>query len=398
MLRPGLALVLVLSITYPFSTSAAPPACKIFNSRQLMRLADDCVWPGANTGAVVSVLGVQQASRPGPPAIAYDPAGASWHLPTGTSGAKLSYLILVGFQLPDPAGPDGFVPVGLAGNGQTSLVLQDVRITVDSMTLQQHVQYFQQLPGSRVYTDGASFLHVNHHVTNRMTWQSVGLLLATDLQDVRNTSVPPTTVDLTGKVSRKYSYVLAATNSTLVQQMQQVGAVSANVSAIIYLDTNVTLLKPPFPPDGIYIGRPLVLAGLASANTSTNFAMAINQIMLTGKYSYLTLDSVVIENLGPGDAKSAEIAKPLSISSANNFWALYFNRTENRSLFRNCTYVINAQVELDYYLYWSTVWRSTLPYFQQLAKFTREVIGITVWEVRTTDVIACSIGWPCTNC
>jgi hypothetical protein len=74
--------------------------------------------------------------------------------------------------------------------------------------------------------------------------------------------------------------------------------------------------------------------------------------LLSCRWSNLTFDSVVLENLAPGDSRSAEVARPLSVSSANNLWALYYNRQEMRLLLRNLTFVMGSQTELDYYLYW----------------------------------------------
>lgn len=66
----------------------------------------------------------------------------------------------------------------------------------------------------------------------------------------------------------------------------------------------------------------------------------------------MTVDSLVLENMAPGDARSAEVARPLSVSSANNLWALYYPRGEQLLLLRNATCVLGSQTELDYYLYW----------------------------------------------
>lgn len=63
-------------------------------------------------------------------------------------------------------------------------------------------------------------------------------------------------------------------------------------------------------------------------------------------YSNITFDSVAIENLGLGDAKSAELARPLSVSSTNNFWPLYYNRSEDRLMMKNMTTVFGSQVRL----------------------------------------------------
>lgn len=82
---------------------------------------------------------------------------------------------------------------------------------------------------------------------------------------------------------------------------------------------------------------------------ATSYSLAC---LLPRRWSNLTFDSLVLENMAPGDARSAEVARPLSVSSANNLWALYYNRQEMRLLARNGTFVLGSQTELDYYRYW----------------------------------------------
>jgi hypothetical protein len=52
----------------------------------------------------------------------------------------------------------------------------------------------------------------------------------------------------------------------------------------------------------------------------------VNQLRLVGPFSNLTSDWLVFENLAPGDAVSAEIARPLGIAAAGNVWSLYYDR------------------------------------------------------------------------
>jgi hypothetical protein len=86
----------------------------------------------------------------------------------GPSRASLSYVLLHGFKLADPAQPQQGLPLlpqGLisraaaaaadgsaAAAGGVVLSLRDVRILVDSATLLQHVAYFATMPHVRVYT------------------------------------------------------------------------------------------------------------------------------------------------------------------------------------------------------------------------------------------------------
>jgi hypothetical protein len=73
-------------------------------------------------------------------------------------------------------------------------------------------------------------------------------------------------------------------------------------------------------------------------------SVQVNQLLMTHTWSNFTFDSMAVENLAPGDAKSAELARPLSVSSANNFWPLYYNRSQDRLRLKNVTFVVGSQV------------------------------------------------------
>eukprot|EP00882_Tetradesmus_deserticola_P014601 GHRQ01015531.1.p1 GENE.GHRQ01015531.1~~GHRQ01015531.1.p1 ORF type:complete len:606 (+),score=147.84 GHRQ01015531.1:170-1987(+) len=397
-LRLFLPLQLLLLLEAAARTSAADSSC-VLDASQLtsgdLSLSRDCHYtPGV--GSVRGVLGLSG----GPPALILAGDGAA--ATSGAAGAdgfvSFTYVLLVGFELPDPRSPAGLVPTGLhsssnvaAGGGHVSL--RDVRVLVDSDTLQRHVQFFSQQQTVKTYSDGATYLHVNYFWTPHASWQSVGLLLASDLQDARSTSGMaaltgtrnnPNSTDTSAAVAGrppKYGYVLSASNATFVPLMQQLGGEDTAAQALMYVDGNVTLSKPPVPEAGMLLQRPLAAVGLSSALTSLDLAMQVNTIIMSSRWSNITFDSLVLENMGPGDARSAEVAKPLSLGSANNLWALYYDRQELRMLARNITLVLGSQIELDYFRYWVTVYQSSLPYFKQLAKFIRDVIRITVWEV-----------------
>lgn len=83
-------------------------------------------------------------------------------MPAGPSSITATYVVLVGFQLPDPNQSSmAFVPTGLAATADASVVLQDVRILVDSNTLQQHLQYI------------ARQTNVTHYTVSWIDWLSV---------------------------------------------------------------------------------------------------------------------------------------------------------------------------------------------------------------------------------
>jgi hypothetical protein len=58
----------------------------------------------------------------------------------GAASVSFTNVVLVGFQLPDPSSPAALAPNGLRSGEHVSF--RDVRILVDSSTLQQHVKFF----------------------------------------------------------------------------------------------------------------------------------------------------------------------------------------------------------------------------------------------------------------
>jgi hypothetical protein len=138
--------------------------------------------------------------------------------------------------------------------------------------------------------DGSTFLHVNYFWTSRASWQSVGLLLATSLQDARSTS---SVAALTSNSSSsngsaafagpppKYGYVLSANNATFVPLMEQLGSVDTAAQALLYVDANVTLSKPPVPQSGMLLERPMAVVGLSSCLTGLDLAMQRNSIIMS---------------------------------------------------------------------------------------------------------------------
>lgn len=188
--------------------------------------------------------------------------------------------------------------------------------------------------------DGQSFLHVNYYSTGSVSWKSVGLLLATSLEDARRTSqsrqLPPgfgnqtrsRFASLQGSNRRtsssaldsanssrntrgrmllaaptpragagaepragagaeglqeggpRYNYVLAANRESLVGHIQRLGAVAGPTGCLIYLQDNVTLSKPPVPAAGIPVARPLAIVGLSRWVTSIDFYMQVRYWLL----------------------------------------------------------------------------------------------------------------------
>jgi hypothetical protein len=383
--------------------------------------SSECVWPD---GAGPHMFTGVSAPRPvgagaaggvatvvvAPPVIHYRPApGAADSATSGSSGSsgsssgsvEVSNAILSGFDLPDPATqPPGLRlrPRGLAPPTAAHLALRDVRVLVTRAALDGYLAFFAPNADTNTsaavpntgytYTDGQSFLHVNSWFDGRTLWTSVGLLVADSLDDAFATSVPPPPgggggagdgggdADAAEDGGVTKNYVLAADAATIAPQLERRLPAVTPRPLLLYVTSNVTLGKPPLPAAGVRVLRPLVMVGRATAATSVDFRLDVNQVRVLlflvcvvfgllgcfcdvkkqsktihacaltctrapstphslqlvvppgpeGRYGYVTLDSLVLENLGFGDARSAAAAWPASVLATENVWAVTYDR------------------------------------------------------------------------
>lgn len=164
-------------------------------------------------------------------------------------------------------------------------------------------------------------MHVAQYTSpdGRTQLRSVGVLLAAPPGAPNPAHLPPPLVR---------NAVPAATNATLVPALLALANASTAAPLLVYVSANVSLgASPPLPPGGVLVRRPLVLVGLASAVTSINLQMVVNQLNETGSpHSNVTFLGVFLENLAPGDIATSGVATPFSIAVANNVWAAYYNR------------------------------------------------------------------------
>lgn len=73
-------------------------------------------------------------------------------------------------------------------------------------------------------------------------------------------------------------------------------------------------------------------AGLFSRPTSVDLGMVVNQLNVTAPLSKLFWQSVVLENLAPGDGLTSSVAPPYSAALSGNVWAMFCNRCARRAL------------------------------------------------------------------
>lgn len=179
-----LLLLLAVLISYQCSCLALQPCVAGRGPAQALQLQSaDCSWDWASPQPnAVTILGALGQSASIPPAITavkgttgapgmpllcrasyrchfnlHYPCADALFLCPGPTRLDLANVVLDGFILPDPSSsPQALIPSGLLGKpavgSRVSLSLQDMRILVDAVTLQQHAAFFSKFPDVTVYT------------------------------------------------------------------------------------------------------------------------------------------------------------------------------------------------------------------------------------------------------
>lgn len=145
---------------------------------------------------------------------------------------------------------------------------------------------------SVILQDRKSFLHVPAWSNNDTSLLAVTLVtapcaVAYDARLGTADWAPPAECNL-----------LAADNTTLVPVLLRNASIFTSEPLLIRITSNATLghgLRGSIP-----IRRPVILLGLASAVTSMDMGMVVNQVNVTGPNGTLVWQALVLENLAPG--------------------------------------------------------------------------------------------------
>jgi hypothetical protein len=98
------------------------------------------------------------------------------------------------------------------------------------------------------------------------------------------------------------NYLLEVNNSTFLQALETYAAIDTHVPLFMQLATNISWgHQMPEAGEPLAINRQLALAGQGGVLTAIDFASRVNQVALTGQWSNITFDGLVLENLGIGD-------------------------------------------------------------------------------------------------
>lgn len=127
------------------------------------------------------------------------------------------------------------------------------------------------------------------------------------------------------KPAQGRNFVLAADTKTLLPVMQSGASVRTSVPFLMYLATNVSISPESLKVPILAVNRPLIIIGKSTDPTGIDLGMAVNTMQL-GPQGSVLFNQVVLENLGPGDARSAALAGPYEPMLTYHVWAVAFDR------------------------------------------------------------------------
>jgi hypothetical protein len=98
------------------------------------------------------------------------------------------------------------------------------------------------------------------------------------------------------------NYLLGVTNSTFLEAVETYAALDTPVPFFMLLATNISWGQQlPESGETLAVNRHLYLAGQGGVLTAIDFASRVNQVALTGQWSNITFDELVLENQGIGN-------------------------------------------------------------------------------------------------
>ncbi|KAF8061104.1 BAK1 [Scenedesmus sp. PABB004] len=338
-------------------------------------LAGEAVVAGVYDGALGRPPAVElRAAVPGDPAPAL-------LLPRG-GALVLQDLLLVNASLTPPDGNPSLalLPRALAPLPPgASLRLRDVQALA-------HLAFLLAVPAATLLSDNTSFVHLRNFSAPPFGVVEARALTLLAPAAARVGAGDAAGGDAAGIVTVTDSYVLAATNATLVPLLRRLAGAPSASPLLVALAANASLaprFAPPgaWPPGGLVVARPLVLLGSSWRVTSLDLGMQVGQVQLSGRWANATLLSLALENLAYGDEASSQQAEGNSILLSNQLWAFAYKRAAPRLVLHDVVLVLPEARQIESIVYWINAFNSDLPFWRQQTAFLRDALRYTVIRV-----------------
>ncbi|WIA23478.1 hypothetical protein OEZ85_000223 [Tetradesmus obliquus] len=374
----------------------------------VLLLNSSALIAGISNGSVGRPAAVQLQAVASGSAAASVVSGRAQVLSVPPGGSLLLQdLLLANATLASPIGNPNTVllPAGLELPPGALLKLRDVVMVVAQQQLQEYIGFMLSVPQAVIFTDNVSFLHIRNYTNPpfgqvearsatliapegaRINNVPLGVLRA--MQPKANSSSSSSSNDAAaaqgdgaGIVTVTDSYVLGANNATLLPLLRRLGGQETQQPLLVLIESNVTLAPAAWgnawPQGGLKVQRPTVWAGSSWRATSIDFGMEVGQIVLSGRYSNVTLVNVEAENLAYGSAASSQEAEGNSILLSNQLWAFSYRRSVPRVVLWDTVLVLPQQQQIESIIYWVNAFNSDVDFWRNQTRFLRETLQYTV--------------------
>lgn len=146
--------------------------------------------------------------------------------------------------------------------------------------------------------DGTSFLNIPYWSDNSTELSTVTIMTGPCIIPQQNLTQPIAGV-LRSMADVKGCNVRSVSNDTLIPILRRDATINTTQPLLVRLISNVTLGANVDPP--IVLGRPVLIIGASSSLVSVDLGMVVNQFNVTRRNAQLSWQSVVLENIAPGE-------------------------------------------------------------------------------------------------
>jgi hypothetical protein len=173
--------------------------------------------------------------------------------------------------------------------------------------------------------DNSTFLHIPFWADDQTSAVSVGLLLGLTAAEAR-VDVQSFVQSLAGsKPLGARNFVLAVDPTNLAGVLSSSPTARTSVPFLMYVSGNVSISTAVLKAKVVPVNRPLYVIGKSTDRTSIDFGMEVNTLQL-GPQGSILFNQLILENLAPGDARSAALAGSYEVLMPYNVWAVAFDR------------------------------------------------------------------------
>ena len=134
-------------------------------------------------------------------------------------------------------------------------------------------------------------------------------------------------IDPTAATTTTDNYALGVDNNTFIPLLKRLAGDSTPQPLLLQLTSNISWGNhPDMPLEGLDVSRPVYIVGRHGVKAGVDLGMKADMVSLTGGWSNMTLDNVVVENMATGTLKSVQNFNGITLANTLNCWFFLWDR------------------------------------------------------------------------